>query len=429
MSHEPISFLRDLLQAMIDRADPRSFDDLPMPQSGDGRTVVVGAGKASAALAQAFEAAAIQKGLAIDDSLILCPTGSTLPTNTLTLREAAHPIPDTTSLEGASQILKLAQGLGAGDNLIVLLSGGGSALMAAPRPGLGLSEKQDIIDALLKSGAPIDAINCVRKHISQIKGGGLAKAAYPAQVTTLAISDVVGDDPAVIASGPTVGDPSTLSEAGDILAKFAIPITDAVASILKDENNETPLPSDPVFKSSSYHMLCTPKAALAAAEKKAQGLMPGLTIHTLGAEVEGLAADVAASHVKLVEKLRALGGSHLILSGGELTVSLQNIDTANAPRGGPNHEYVLAFLAHINDTRGLYVLAADTDGKDGSSDAAGAFADPETLEKVSSRGLDLEAALEGHSSAAFFEDLGQNIVTGPTHTNVNDFRAILILND
>lgn len=428
MSQEPISFLKELLQAMITRADPCSFGDLPLPQPVGGRTIVVGAGKASAAFAQSFEATASENGLKVDDSLIICPRGSKLPTNVLTLTEAAHPIPDKASFEAASQILAMAQGLGPDDNLIALLSGGGSALMALPRERIGLAGKQDTINALLKSGAPIKAINAIRKHLSQIKGGGLAKAAFPAQVTTLAISDVVGNDPAVIASGPTVGDPTSQADALKALSNFSIPITSDIVAILKDPSNETPGPGDPIFSHCTYHMLCTPDDALAAAEERARELMPDATIHSLGAEIEGLASDVAAKHARQAEALRDEGGSHLILSGGELTVALDGLDEEASPKGGPNHEYALALLANLNDCQGIYVLAADTDGKDGTSDAAGAFIGPQSRKKAKALGLDPESALKVHCSARFFEDLGQNIVTGPTHTNVNDFRAILILN-
>ena len=401
---------------------------LSLPRSKSGRTVVVGAGKASAAFAQAFESRASMASLRVDDSLVICPHGTSLPTQQIILREAAHPIPDEASVKAASEIMKLAQGLGEDDTLIVLLSGGGSALMSLPHEGVTLSEKRALIDALLKSGASIEEINCVRKHISAIKGGGLARAAYPARVVTYSISDVVGDDPAVIASGPTVADPTTSARALEVLRTFNIEPSPSITALLIHAKSETAKPGDQAFDNASYHLVCTPHDALSAAHALAEEIRPDLNVHFLGDDLEGEAARVAEDHAARVRELQSMAGSHLLLSGGELTVTFDETTKNASPVGGPNQEYVLALLKALGSADNIWALAADTDGRDGNSDNAGALFEPGTFARTMALLPSLDDSLRSHTSGTFLEALGQTFVTGPTHTNVNDFRAILILN-
>lgn len=432
MPDNPVRFLTTLFEAAVKRADPRCADSLPVPGPASGRTVVVGAGKASVSLAQALVRSLNQQSRAIDEGFVICPYGSGALIEGITCFEAAHPVPDENSVAGARKILQLAQGLQAGDDLIVLLSGGGSSLMALPVQGVSLVDKKSVTDQLLKSGAPIQDINCVRKHLSQIKGGKLAFAAAPARVTTLAISDVVGNDPSIIASGPTVSDTSTPGEAREILMRYELDIPDTVTRALNAAHAEPPpkvLPAN-VLPDSHYHFIATPEDALDEAVRIAatKGL-PDLKIHNLGCNLEGDAQIVAAAHAAMALDFKERGGSHLILSGGELTCQLPaGLDYA-AHSGGPNHAWLLGLLLALGGTPGIFALAADTDGKDGSTDAAGAFIRPEDWHAAQELASELapETALAGSNSGPFFSALGTSIVTGPTHTNVNDFRAILIL--
>ena len=337
--------------------------------------------------------------------------------------EAGHPVPDEAGASGAEQALKLADGAGKDEHLVVLLSGGASANWIAPAPGMSLAEKQAVTRALLRSGAHIGEINTVRKHLSRIKGGRLALRAYPARVATFAISDVPGDDPAVIGSGPTVPDPTTLADARDIVRRYGLDLPDAAVRALSDPANESPKPGEKFFADSTYCIVARPADALQAAKAAAEAA--GYECLVLGDRLQGEARDIAAHHARLARELAAQGRRVVILSGGELTVTLQG-----RGRGGPNQEYALALAFHLGGAQGVSALAADTDGTDGGSgrpdDPAGAFVDETTLERARGRGLDPAAFLADNDSTGFFNGIGDLFRPGPTFTNVTDFRAIIV---
>jgi glycerate 2-kinase len=421
--------IRQLLQALFDAAlaaaDPARVIPPHLPPPVAGRTVVVGAGKAAAAMARAFEAA--WRGPL--EGLVVTRHGHAVPCERIAVVEASHPVPDRAGEAAAIRILDLARGLGADDQLVCLISGGGSALLALPAPGLTLADKQAVTRALLRSGATIGEINTVRKHLSAIKGGRLAAAAAPARLVTLAISDVPGDDPAVIASGPTVPDPTTFADARAVLAKYGIEKPAAVLAHLAAEAAETPKPADPVFADTRFELIASPQQALAAAAQAALAhrLMPIV----LSDRIEGEARDVAAVHAAIAWQLRAgqfrvgndiVAPPAVLLSGGETTVTVRG-----RGRGGRNSEFLLALAAAIEGAPGIAALACDTDGIDGTEDNAGAIVYPDTISRAAAGGLSLKEALAQNDGYGFFAALGDLVVTGPTLTNVNDFRAILIL--
>jgi hydroxypyruvate reductase len=344
------------------------------------------------------------------------------PTRIIPMVEAGHPIPDAASLDSAASALEHAEGATEGDLVLVLMSGGASANWIAPA-GITFAEKQAVTRALLRSGANIGEINTVRKHLSHIKGGRLARAAYPARVVTLAISDVPGDDPAVIGSGPTVPDPSTLADARAIVARLRLDLPKAVMRALNDPDNESPKPRDPAFASSEFQLIARPADAFRAAEAAVQAA--GYECVFLGERLEGEARAVAAEHARLARELQAEGRRAVILSGGELTVTI-----AGKGRGGPNQEYALALALALDGTVGIAALAADTDGTDGGAgsaeDPAGAAVDGGTAARARELGLDPAAFLADNDSTGFFERAGGLIRSGPTFTNVNDFRAIVV---
>ena len=424
---------RDLLRVLFDAAlaaaDPARAILPYLPEPVAGRTVVMGAGKASAAMAQAFEQA-WERPL---DGLVVTRHGHGVPCERIRIVEASHPVPDAAGEQAARDILALAQGLGPEDQLVCLVSGGGSALLTLPALGLTLGDKQGVTQALLRSGATIGEINTVRKHLSAIKGGRLAAAAAPARLVTLAISDVPGDDPAVIASGPTVPDPTTFADARAVLAKYGITEPKAVIAHLAEARDETPKPGDPVFANTRFELIASPQRALAAAAEAA--LARHITPIVLSDRVEGEARDVAAMHAAIAVQLRAgqfrvgheiVTPPAVLLSGGETTVTVQG-----KGRGGRNSEFLLALAAALakdpGGSGGIYALACDTDGIDGTEDNAGAIVYPNTVARAASRGTAIKEALAGNDSYGFFAALGDLVVTGPTLTNVNDFRAILIL--
>lgn len=425
--------LRALFDAALAAADPEHAIAPYLPAPVVGRTVVVGAGKASAAMARAFEKAWAASGQAgLPEGLVLTRHGHAVPCERIGIVEASHPVPDRTGEEAAREILELARGLGADDQLVCLVSGGGSALLTLPAAGLTLADKQAITQALLRSGATIGEINTVRKHLSAIKGGRLAAAAAPAPVVTLAISDVPGDDPAVIGSGPTVPDPTTFADARAVLAKYGIGEPRAVIAHLDAAADETPKPGDPVFANTRFELITSPQQALAAAADAA--LAHNVTPIVLSDRIEGESRDVAAMHAAIALQLRAgqfrVGGQivappAVLLSGGETTVTVHG-----KGRGGRNSEFLLAFAAALakdpGGGEGIYALACDTDGIDGTEDNAGAIVYPNTVERAASRGIAIKQALAGNDAYGFFAGLGDLVVTGPTLTNVNDFRAILI---
>ncbi|HUD84985.1 MAG TPA: DUF4147 domain-containing protein, partial [Xanthobacteraceae bacterium] len=349
--------------------------------------------------------------------------GHGVPTRRIKVIEAGHPVPDEAGLKGAEESLRLAQGAAADDLLLVLLSGGGSANWIAPADGVSFAQKQAVTRALLRSGAPIGEVNTVRKHLSRIKGGRLARAGRRAEIVTLAISDVPRDDPTAIASGPTVGDPTTLTEARAIVAKYNLDVDDAIRRALDDPGNESCKPGDDAFARARFELIARPKASLDAAIELAKSA--GYRIIALGADLEGEARRVAADHAQLALEARAAGGRVAILSGGELTVTVRGHG-----RGGPNQEYALALAGLLKDTSGIAALAADTDGADGgagsAADPAGAIIDFRTSAKMKSLGLDAGAYLDDNDATAFFEQTGDLLITGPTLTNVNDIRVILV---
>jgi hydroxypyruvate reductase len=337
--------------------------------------------------------------------------------------EAGHPIPDAASLAAAERALALAGSAGGDDLVLVLISGGASANWIAPAAGLALAEKQAVTRALLACGAAIGEINSVRKHLSRIKGGRLALRAHPARVVTLAISDVPGDDPAVIGSGPTMGDPSTLAEARAIVQRYRLDLPAAVARALADPANETPKPDDPIFAASEFMLIARPADAFRAAETAVRAA--GYECVSLGDRIEGEARTVAAEHARQARELQAQGRRAVILSGGELTVTIRG-----KGRGGPNQEYALALACALDGASGIAALAGDTDGTDGgageSDDPAGALVDGATLARARALGLDPAVFLADNDSTRFFAHLDDLLRTGPTCTNVNDFRAILV---
>jgi hydroxypyruvate reductase len=413
----PTEALKELFNAAVAAADPAKcvpthlFELVPGP--GKGKTVVVGAGKASAAMACAVE----DHWQGDLSGLVVTRYGCAVPCKHIEIVEAAHPVPDEAGLEAAGRIQELAKGLGADDLMLCLISGGGSALLSLPASGLTLEDKQAVNEALLRSGATIGDMNCVRKHLSAIKGGRLAAAAAPARVVSLLISDVPGDDPAVIASGPTVADATTRADALAVIEKFKIKLEPHVAAYLESDAAETPKPGDPIFDNTATRIVARPQGSLEAAAAKAKEL--GLNPMILGDAIEGEARDVAADQAALTEAAAELPA--VLLSGGEVTVTLKG-----KGRGGPNAEYLLALALALAGREGVHAIACDTDGIDGSEDNAGAIIRPDTLARAKAQGLEARDFLENNDAYTFFEALGDLIMTGPTLTNVNDFRAILI---
>jgi hydroxypyruvate reductase len=338
--------------------------------------------------------------------------------------EAAHPVPDLAGRHAAGRILQAAAGLSADDLVLCLVSGGGSALLVAPAEGVSLEEKQAINKALLRSGAAIGEMNCVRKHLSAIKGGRLAAACAPARVVTLVISDVPGDDPAVIGSGPTVPDPSTCADALAILKRYGIDIPPQVRAALEAGILETPKPGNAAFQASEVHLVATPQQALQAAAQAAAEL--GLAAHILSDEIEGESREVGKVHAALARQVARRGQPFtapcVILSGGETTVTVRS----SSGRGGRATEFLLGAALALDGEPGIHLLAADTDGIDGIDDNAGAIVFPDTLERARAKGMNARELLDGNDARTFFEKLDDLVVTGPTFTNVNDFRAVLV---
>ena len=397
--------------------------NLPEPPPR-GRLIVLAAGKAAGSMTQAAEQHYL--GRIADDRLAgiaVTRHGYGRPTRHIAVVEAGHPVPDEAGLKGTERALALAQAAGADDLVLVLLSGGASANWIAPAAGITLAEKQAVTRALLRSGAAIGDMNALRKHLSRIKGGRLARLAYPAKLVTLSISDVPGDDPSVIGSGPTVPDPTTLEDARAIVARFRLDLPAAVTKALDDPGNETPKPGDRIFAGSDYRIVARPADALRAAQGRA--VEAGYECVVLGDRLQGEAREVAAEHARLARDFSAQGRRVVILSGGELTVTLRG-----QGRGGPNQEYALALAIHLDGAAGISALAADSDGTDGGSgrpdDPAGAFIDPTTLRRARAAGLDPAAFLADNDSTGFFNGIGDLFVPGPTFTNVTDFRAIVV---
>ena len=410
-------FLRQLFDAAVASANPFKVLASHLPEKPKGRCIVVGAGKASAAMAAALEQAWPDVSMS---GVVVTRYGHAVPTSKIKIIEAAHPVPDDNSLLAATEILQTVSGLNEDDLVIALISGGGSALLVSPAEGLTLSDKQNLNRALLQSGASIGEMNIVRKHLSRIKGGKLATAAAPARVVTLLISDVPGDDPAIIASGPTVPDQSTPQDARDILARYKVNIPPAVEHVLNQPH------VSPAWIATDVRMIASPLMALLAAATMATAR--GISPLVLGDALEGEARDVGKimAGMAFSAQLHGLPASApcVLLSGGEATVSIQN---GKAGRGGRNTEFLLSLAIALQGRTGIWALAGDTDGIDGTEDAAGAIVTPDTLIRADSQNRQPRDFLAGHDSYSLFKTLGDLVMTGPTLTNVNDFRAILVV--
>jgi hydroxypyruvate reductase len=346
-----------------------------------------------------------------------------VPCSRIEIVEAAHPVPDDAGRQAAARIAEMVQGLSADDLVLCLISGGGSALLSLPAPGLSLEDKQAVNRALLKCGATISEMNCLRKHLSAIKGGRLAAAAAPARIVSLLISDVPGDDPSIIASGPTVPDPSSAADALAVLEKYAIEVPEAVVAHLRGGRDETPKPGDPRLAGAEAVLIASPQGSLEAAARAAREA--GVTPYILGDRIEGEARQVAEMHAGIARQTAAGEGPvtppALLLSGGETTVTVRG-----QGRGGRNAEFLLALTVALDGAPGIHAIACDTDGIDGTEDNAGALAGPDSLARAEGLGLDARARLADNDGYGFFEALGDLVKTGPTLTNVNDFRAILV---
>jgi glycerate 2-kinase len=419
-------FLADLFRTAVAAAHPASCLPPLLPQPPDGRLILLAAGKAAGSMTEVAEGFYLNQmklpagrlcGIAV------ARHGYGRPTRAVTMIEAGHPIPDAAGLAAADRALAFADAATTDDLVLVLMSGGASANWIAPASGVSFADKQAVTRALLRSGAAIGEINTVRKHLSRIKGGRLARHAYPARLVTIAISDVPGDDPSAIGSGPTVPDPTTLTDARAIVAKFKLDLPGSVTRALNDPSNESPKPGNPIFAGSTFALAARPADSLLAAEAAVRAV--GYECISLGDSVEGEAREVAAAHAKLARELRAKGARAVILSGGELTVTMRG-----KGRGGPNQEYALALSIGLAGMPAVAALAGDTDGTDGgaglSSDPAGAWCDGDTAARAKAQGLDPAAFLADNNSTGFFDALGDLLKPGPTYTNVNDFRAIVV---
>ncbi len=416
------ALLRGLFDAAVAAADPARCLPSWLPDPPPGRTVVVGAGKAAAAMARAVEDH-WRGDFAQLSGLVVTRYGHGVPTQRIEVVEASHPAPDAAGQVAAARMLDAVKGLTADDLVLVLLSGGGSALLAAPMAGITLQQKRSVTKALLSCGAGIGEINCVRKHLSAIKGGRLALAAAPARVLTLAISDVPGDDLSTIASGPTVADPTSCADALEIVGRYAIELPVAARQALLTGAAETPKAGDPRFSRCESHIIATAQSALAAAAAAASA--QGITPLVLGDAIEGEAREAARVLGGIAISAAAhgvpLAAPCVLLSGGETTVTVRG-----GGRGGRNAEFLLGLALALGGRRGIYAIACDTDGIDGSEDNAGALVLPDSLARAAAAKIDLRARLAENDAYSVFEALGDLVVTGPTRTNVNDFRAILI---
>lgn len=415
----PRQVLMRMFEAAVAAASPDVCVPGHLPSLPPGRTVVVGAGKGAAAMARAVE----DHWSGELSGLVVTRYGHAVPCKRIEVVEASHPVPDAAGQQAARRVLEMVRGLSADDLVLCLISGGGSALLSLPAPGVTLEEKRAVTSALLKSGATITEMNCVRKHLSAIKGGRLAAAASPARVVTLAISDVPGDDLSVIASGPTVPDPSTFADARSVLAKYAITPPEPVARLLAEAAEETPKPGDPRLSRASATLVASPQECLEAAATVAiaNGWLPLL----LGDAIEGEAREVARVMAGIARSVKRhhhpVPPPCVLISGGETTVTVRG-----KGRGGRNAEFLLALAVELAGEAGIHAIACDTDGIDGSEDNAGAAVDPGTLARAEALGLNAKAMLADNDAYTLFAALGDLVVTGPTLTNVNDFRAVLV---
>ncbi len=419
MKGDPRALLSEMFRAAVDAATPARVLKRHLPPVPKGRTVVIGAGKAAAAMAEAVE----QAWPGELSGLVVTRYGHAVPCRHIKVIEAAHPVPDAAGTEAAERILGLVSGLGPDDLVLCLISGGGSALLVLPAPGLSLSDKRDVTAALLKSGATIGEINTVRKHLSAIKGGRLAAAAAPAHLVTLAISDVPGDDPATIASGPTVPDPTTFADARAVLEKYRIVPPAAIARRLASAQDETPKPGDPRLARAEYAMIARPLGSLEAAAAVARAA--GVTPLILGDALEGEAREVGRALAGIAHAVARHGmpakPPAVLLSGGETTVTVRGHG-----RGGRNAEFLLGLGLALDAHPRINAIACDTDGIDGTETNAGALWAPDSVARARALGLDPAKMLDDNDAYSLFAALDDLVVTGPTLTNVNDFRAILV---
>ena len=430
---QPRHLLEYLFRAAVMRALPLHSMAANLPRPPVGRTVVIGAGKAGASMAQAVEALwpadAHLEGLVVTRYQHIPPRPEGLAQR-IEVVEAAHPVPDEAGQAAAERILAMVQGLSQNDLVLCLISGGGSSLLALPAEGLSLLQKQGINNALLASGANLSEMNCVRKHLSRIKGGRLAAACAPARVVTLTISDVPGDDASIIASGPTVPDATSCADALAILQRYGIEVPDAIKGKLEQGVLETPKPGDPLFSGHEVHLIATPRQSLQAAAIAARAA--GLAAYILSDAMEGESREVGKVHGALARAVALTGEPFqkpcVILSGGETTVTLRKQPPGTAKGGGGRAgEFCLGLALALQGQADVYALAADTDGIDGVEDNAGAYVAPDTLSRALAAGMKLDNYLDRNDAYGYFDRLGDLIVTGPTYTNVNDFRALLIL--
>jgi len=414
--------LRRMFHAAVAAAQPSLCLPPHLPPRPRGRMVVIGAGKASAAMARAVEDN-VDGPL---EGLVVTRYGYAVRCERIEIVEAAHPVPDAAGMEAARRILEKVSGLAKDDLVLCLISGGGSALLAAPAPGLTLADKQAVNKALLKSGANISEMNCVRRHLSKLKGGRLAAACYPAKVVTLLISDVPGDDPIDIASGPTVPDPTTCEDALAILRRYAIEVPDSVRGLLESGEGETVKPDDPRLAGIETRMIATPQMALEAAAVVAREAR--VSAYILGDRLEGEARDVGTVMggiaLQVADRRQPFPPPCVLVSGGETTVTVRGTG-----RGGRNVEFLLSLGIALHGHPGIHAIAGDTDGVDGLEEIAGAYLAPDSLERAWSKGINPNDSLANNDGHGFFEALGDSVVTGPTLTNVNDFRAILVAGD
>jgi hydroxypyruvate reductase len=419
MTSEPEAFLRQLFDAAVAAALPDKSIREHLPEPPEGRTIVVGCGKAAASMAKAVEA----HWPAPLEGLVITRYGHHVPTQRIEVVEAAHPVPDEAGLAATRRILAMVEELSPNDLVLFLVSGGGSALMTLPASGITLQDKQVLNAELLKSGANITEMNCVRKHVSAVKGGRLAAAAAPAKIVTLAISDIPGDDPAVIASGPTVADPTTFADAIAIIDKYDIRKPASVIDHLRVAADETPKPGDARLATADLRMIATPQMSLEAAAAIARGA--GVTPVILGDAIEGEAREVALVHAGIASQVLRHGqparSPCVLLSGGETTVTVRG-----SGRGGRNAEFLLALSIALDGAERTWAFAGDTDGIDGTENNAGAIVGPGSLARARKIGMDAKSMLADNDGYSFFGGLGDLVITGPTMTNVNDFRAILI---
>jgi len=411
--------LRRMFDAAVAVADPSKIVPQHLPAAPRGRTVVVGAGKASAAMARAFELS----WTGDLSGIVVTRYGHAVPCERIEIVEASHPVPDAAGERAALRILEAVQGLGPDDLVVALISGGGSALLTAPAPGLTLADKQTVNRALLASGASIDEMNCVRKHLSAVKGGRLAAAAHPARVVTLIISDVPGDDPAVVASGPTVPDPTTFADALAIMSRYEITEPRSVLAHLAAGLDETPKPRDARLGKLETRSIATPQSSLLVAAEVA--LQSNVAPIILGDAIEGEAREVARVMAGIAQQVvryqQPIPAPCVLLSGGETTVTVRG-----QGRGGRNVEFLLGLAVALRGLPNVWGLAADTDGVDGAEEFAGALLTPTTLQRAAKMGIRASERLADNDGHGFFEALGDSVITGPTLTNVNDFRAILV---